>query len=75
VLLIPIHKINACPKHYAASLKNNELPIFKGITLNEDDKICPAVITRLIFHFSLDIKAIENFLGIKFGEYLADAFP
>tara|TARA_R110001606_G_scaffold346892_5_gene496131 strand:- start:95352 stop:96734 length:1383 start_codon:yes stop_codon:yes gene_type:complete len=60
---------------YAASLSNNELPVFRGITLNEDDKIRRTVITRLICHFSLDIIAIENELGINFGEYFADVFP
>ncbi|MFT5707822.1 MAG: oxygen-independent coproporphyrinogen-3 oxidase, partial [Oceanospirillaceae bacterium] len=59
---------------YSISLSNNEPPVFRGITLNEDDKIRCAVITRLICHFSLDIKAIENLLGINFGEYFADVF-
>ena len=60
---------------YAASLSNNELPVFRGITLNEDDKIRRTVITRLICHFSLDIRVIENLLGINFAEYFADVFP
>lgn len=60
---------------YAASLSKNELPVFRGVTLNEDDKIRRTVITRLICHFSLDIKDIENLLGINFAEYFADIFP
>ena len=60
---------------YATSLNNNELPVFRGIALNEDDKIRRAVITRLICHFSLDIKAIEKLLDINFAEYFANVFP
>jgi oxygen-independent coproporphyrinogen-3 oxidase len=60
---------------YATSLSKNELPVFRGVTLNEDDKIRRTVITRLICHFSLDIKDIENLLGINFAEYFADIFP
>lgn len=62
-------------EEYAASLSNNELPVFRGITLNEDDKIRRSVITRLICHFSLDIHSVENELGINFGEYFADVLP
>ncbi len=60
---------------YAASLSNNELPVFRGITLNDDDKIRRTVITRLICHFSLDINAIESELDINFSEYFVDVFP
>jgi oxygen-independent coproporphyrinogen-3 oxidase len=62
-------------EYYAASLSNNELPVFRGTTLNEDDKIRRTVITRLICHFSLDINVIENLLGINFSEYFSDVFP
>jgi len=60
---------------YAASLSNYELPLFRGVTLNDDDKIRRSVITRLICHFSLDIDAVENELGINFREYFAEVFP
>jgi len=60
---------------YAASLNNNELPIFRGIILNEDDKIRRTVIARLICHFSLDIIAIENELDIHFHHYFSDVLP
>lgn len=62
-------------EEYAASLNNNALPVFRGITLNDDDKIRRTVITRLICHFSLDINAIENELSINFSEYFADVLP
>jgi oxygen-independent coproporphyrinogen III oxidase len=60
---------------YAQSLGNNELPVFRGITLNEDDKIRRIVITRLICHFSLDIPKIEKELNINFSEYFVDVLP
>ena len=60
---------------YAQSLGNNELPVFRGITLNEDDKIRRTVITRLICHFSLDIPKIEKELNINFTDYFTDVLP
>ena len=62
-------------KDYAASLDNDELPVFRGITLNEDDKIRRKVITKLICHFSLDILSIEKELNINFADYFADVYP
>lgn len=62
-------------EEYAISLNNNELPVFRGITLNADDKIRRTVITRLICHFSLNINAIEKELGINFKDYFADVYP
>jgi oxygen-independent coproporphyrinogen-3 oxidase len=62
-------------EEYAASINNNELPVFRGITLNEDDKIRRKVITKLICHFSLDIPAIEKELNINFADYFADVYP
>jgi len=59
---------------YANSLKHNELPVFRGITLNTDDKIRRTVITQLICHFGLDIKAVEKELNIKFADYFADVY-
>lgn len=57
---------------YATSLNNNKLPIFRGITLSEDDKIRRTIITRLICHFSLNIIAVEKELNINFFDYFAD---
>ena len=62
-------------EEYATSINNNELPVFRGITLDEDDKIRRKVITKLICHFSLDILAIEKELNINFAEYFADVYP
>lgn len=62
-------------EEYATSINNNELPVFRGITLDEDDKIRRKVITKLICHFSLDIVAIEKELNISFADYFADVYP
>jgi len=60
---------------YAKSIDHNELPVFRGFTLNDDDKIRRVVITRLICHFSLDITAMENELNINFKDYFSEAIP
>ncbi len=62
-------------EEYASSINNNELPVFRGITLTEDDKIRRKVITALICHFSLDIPAIEKELNINFSNYFVDVYP
>lgn len=54
---------------YNQCIKNDQLPVFRGIRLNEDDKIRRTVITRLICHFALNIKAIEAELNINFADY------
>lgn len=60
---------------YNSCLDNNELPVFRGFTLNADDKVRRVVITKLICHFSLNITEIEQELGIHFAEYFADVLP
>jgi len=62
-------------QEYATSINNNELPVFRGITLDADDKVRRKVITKLICHFSLDIVAIEKELNINFADYFADVYP
>lgn len=54
---------------YAQLIGQDRLPIFKGLVLNEDDKIRRAVITQLICHFNLRFEAIEKQFGIAFGAY------
>jgi oxygen-independent coproporphyrinogen-3 oxidase len=54
---------------YTNDIGNNRLAISKGVTLNLDDKIRKQVISELICHFQLDIKAIEKQFGITFADY------
>lgn len=58
---------------YAQSIARDQLPVFRGITLNADDKLRRDVITQLICHFKLDIAQIEQEHGIRFEVYFADA--
>ncbi|NOQ17574.1 MAG: oxygen-independent coproporphyrinogen III oxidase, partial [Methyloprofundus sp.] len=62
-------------EEYNTSLANNELPVFRGFTLNADDKVRRVVITKLICHFSLNIMEIEKELEINFAEYFAEVLP
>ena len=59
---------------YTSAIDNAELPVMRGIELNEDDKLRRDVITRLICHFSLSITAIEQTYEIDFQQYFASAY-
>ena len=58
---------------YAQRIAQNQLPIFRGITLDADDKLRRDIITQLICHFKLDIAQLEQAYAIRFSEYFADA--
>ncbi len=57
---------------YDRLIAQGRLPVFKGVELNEDDKLRRAVITQLICHFDLNFAAIEKAFGIDFAAYFAD---
>ena len=54
---------------YDTAISKGALPVFKGYTLNKDDKLRRAVITQLICHFSLSFEAIEQQYAIQFNDY------
>jgi oxygen-independent coproporphyrinogen-3 oxidase len=56
---------------YDRLISQNTLPVFKGVELNEDDKLRRGVITQLICHFELNFSDIEQQFGIKFSDYFA----
>ncbi len=56
---------------YHAALARNELPVLRGVELNDDDRIRRRVIQELICHFRLDFSVIEALHGIDFGGYFA----
>ncbi|WP_417551242.1 oxygen-independent coproporphyrinogen III oxidase [Methylophaga sp.] len=60
---------------YDNLLKQNQLPLMRGISLTEDDKLRRQIITRLICDFELNIMEIEQEYGIQFKEYFANAYP
>jgi oxygen-independent coproporphyrinogen-3 oxidase len=59
-------------EEYDQLIKQGKLPVFKGVDLNEDDKLRREVITQLICHFALDFSHIEQLFGIEFSNYFAD---
>jgi len=58
---------------YAAAMADARLPVFRGITLDADDRLRREIITQLICHFALDIDRIERDHAIRFASYFADA--
>jgi oxygen-independent coproporphyrinogen-3 oxidase len=54
---------------YEEALDRDELPIFRGVKLSEDDVIRKAVIIELMSNFKLDIARFEKRFGIKFENY------
>jgi oxygen-independent coproporphyrinogen-3 oxidase len=57
---------------YDKLIKQGKLPVFKGVDLQEDDKVRRAVIMQLICHFECQFAAIEHTQSIHFSEYFAD---
>jgi len=58
---------------YAEIIGKGDLPVFKGMLLNEDDKLRGAIISQLMCHFELDYQRIEQEYSIVFTEYFADS--
>jgi len=58
---------------YEAAVDAGKLPFWRGVELNEDDRIRKAVIMDLMSNFRLDIEKIEKRFGIDFKSYFADA--
>ncbi len=59
-------------KQYEESLDNDDLPIFKGYRLSEDDILRQFVIMELMSNFSLNIPRVEKEFNINFNEYFKD---
>ncbi len=57
---------------YNDRIKQGQLPVFKGVDLDEDDKLRRSVITQLICHFDLDFGKIERQFTLNFAEYFSD---
>lgn len=54
---------------YGSLLESGQLPVFRGIELNEDDLIRQDLISRLMCHFTLDIKIFNDTHQIDFNNY------
>ena len=57
---------------YQSEVQKKGNALWKGFTLNQDDKIRRDVIKQLICHFNLNKTMIENRYQIKFDDYFAE---
>jgi len=57
---------------YYELIDNNQLPVFRGIELNDDDLLRREVINQLICHYFLDFQKIEQQFNVKFSSYFKD---
>ena len=55
-------------KNYERAIDEGKLPVFRGVVLNEEDKIRKYVIMEMMANFSFDIKRFEEKFGIDFKE-------
>ena len=60
---------------YRQAIDNNEFPIFRGLSLNEDDKIRRWIIQFLKTYFYLNINKVEEQFNINFKMYFTDEIP
>lgn len=60
---------------YDKAIKAGRLPVFRGVELDDDDKLRREIINRLICDFALDIAAIESRYPIDFAEHFHGVFP
>jgi oxygen-independent coproporphyrinogen III oxidase len=56
-------------EEYDTALDAGQLPVFRGIALDADDRLRREVITQLICHFALDFGRIERNYGVSFRSY------
>ncbi|WP_347985908.1 oxygen-independent coproporphyrinogen III oxidase [Methylomonas sp. AM2-LC] len=56
---------------YSEAIADGKLPVFRGVDLDQDDKLRRAVITQLICHFDLNFSRIEREFSINFSSYFA----
>ena len=57
---------------YYECIDNNQLPVLRGIELNDDDLLRREVINQLICHYYLSVDKIEKQFGIEFSTYFAN---
>jgi len=60
-------------KSWEAALAENRLPVWRGLALNDDDRVRAAVIGQLMCQGAIDVAAIEQQYGIDFRAYFRDA--
>lgn len=58
-------------EEYYAAIDNNDLALFRGYKLNDDDVLRREVISELICHFDLEKAQIEKHYNIDFDKYFS----
>ena len=58
-------------EEYEEHIRNGQIPIERGISIDDDDLIRKAVIMALICQFRLSFNEIEQRFDISFGDYFA----
>jgi oxygen-independent coproporphyrinogen III oxidase len=59
-------------EEYHKALEKNKTPIFRGYKLSNDDELRREVITKLICHFQIEFRVIEDLFKIDFADYFSD---
>ena len=59
-------------KSYEKAIDEGKLPVFRGVILNEEDKIRKYIIMEMMANFSFDIKRFEDKFGINFKDKFKD---
>ncbi|UCE03176.1 MAG: oxygen-independent coproporphyrinogen III oxidase [Candidatus Latescibacterota bacterium] len=57
-------------KYYAA-LREGQLPVYRGVLLNQDDEIRRYVINQVMCNFHLDAAELDKRFGVQFDTYFA----
>ena len=57
---------------YEKAIDSGRLPLMRGVSLNEDDRIRKAVIMQLMSNFSLRFATVEEAFGIDFHGYFKE---
>lgn len=61
------------PSYTQAIEEQHKTPIFKGLTLSDDDQLRQAVINQLICHFELEFAPFNHAYQFDFCEYFAES--
>ncbi|MFP3873537.1 MAG: oxygen-independent coproporphyrinogen III oxidase [Thiohalophilus sp.] len=62
-------------EEYYARIDQDQLPVFRGLELDDDDLLRREIINQLICHFNLSFPALELAFGISVPEYFAAELP
>ena len=56
---------------YHSALEKNKTPLLRGYKLNNDDELRREVISKLICHFQIEFREIEDLFKIDFSDYFS----